>query len=550
MYIQSLLNSLTRPVVCIACLLSVYLYLYPIFNGCAFPATDASITSSLRNTFAQHVSFGREASFNTPPSLAPFRLLVLADPQLEGDSSLPKPQDALLPKLKKRWNKAIKAGSSERLQVGLTALQEAAFQDVWAALKGLRKRIDLFGNDYYLAHIFRTLNWWSKPTHVTVLGDLIGSQWVSDDEFEWRGWRYWNRVFAGGERVNEDVISLAEGEKEKVFGLDDAAWKKRVINIPGNHDIGYAGDISKTRMKRFERVFGKANWDIRFEYPRDANGSVERSVQPSIHMIVLNSMLLDTPALSDELQAQTVDYLNSIIFNRVRPVEDRASFTLLLTHVPLFKKKTVCVDPPFFDFWGADDGGGVYKPHGLKEQNHLSQGASEPGMLESVFGMKGDTNVPAQGRGRNGVILTGHDHEGCDVWHFIPVNSTYDSAEEDDQERQTQWEAVRWQDTDMSASHTGIREVTLRSMMGDFGGNAGLLSAWFDFDAGEWRYEIQMCKLGIQHSWWAVHVIDLIAATLIVANITLHGLQQVAAWPAPKAGKPLPIEKVVMRTKR
>jgi hypothetical protein len=52
-------------------------------------------------------------------------------------------------------------------------------------------------------------------------------------------------------------------------------------------------------------------------------------------------------------------------------------------------------------------------------------------------------------------------------------------------------------------------------MMGEFGGNAGLLSAWFDVDAGEWDYEITMCPAGVQHIWWAVHVLALV--TLIVS---------------------------------
>lgn len=535
MYLQSLLSHLTRLIVPTACLLSVYLYLYPVFHLCAFPAADGSFVSSFRDTVTQHV-FSSSNTAGTQTSVAPFRLLVLADPQLEGDTSLPKPEDGLLAKIKKHWNNIIDAKPSKRLESVKRALQEVLLRDAPDALKGLRKRIDLFGNDFYLAHIFRTLNWWSRPTHITVLGDLIGSQWVSDDEFEWRGWRYWNRMLAGADRVDDHLVTLEEGEKEKTFSLKDESWKNRVINIAGNHDIGYAGDISPMRMERFERAFGKANWDVRFEYPHDANETGFSSVRPSIHIIVLNSLMLDTPALSEDLQKETYEYLNSLISNRVNPVEDRSSFTLLLTHLPLFKKEGVCVDPPFFDFWGSDNGGGSYKPHGLKEQNHLSQPASEPGMLESLFGMKGDANAPAHGRGRNGVILTGHDHEGCDVWHFIPVNSTYHSGKDEDRDRQTQWEAVRWHDADMPSSHTGVREVTLRSMMGDFSGNAGLLSAWFDFETGEWRFNIQTCRLGVQHIWWTIHIVDIVAAALVLFRVIKQRLQK-PNQPAAQVGR-------------
>ena len=524
MSFQSLLSLSSRVLIPLACVLSFYLYLYPIFHGCAFPSRNRSVASSFTDTLAQHGLLGNQETDRFSPSLAPFRLLVLADPQLEGDSSLPKPHDALIPRARRRWTTVVNADSPSPIRVGVKQLQGLIAEDVWDALRGLRKRLDLIGNDYYLAHIFRALNWWSKPTHVTVLGDLIGSQWVKDDEFEWRGWRYWNRVFPGRQMVEDEITNAAKVGSTTIFSLGDISWKNRIINIAGNHDIGYAGDISSNRMERFERVFGKANWDVRFQYPTEKLRN-STSATPSIHLIVLNSLLLDTPAMSDELQAETIQYLNSVITTGVKPVEDRSSFTLLLTHLPLFKKEGVCIDPPYFDFWGSDDGGGVYKPHGLKEQNHLSQAASEPGMLESIFGMKGDTNVAGQGKGRSGVILTGHDHEGCDTWHYIPVNSTYDSPKIEDREKQTQWEAVRWQHADKTSSHTGVREVTLRSMMGDFGGNAGLLSAWFDFDAGEWQYEIQMCKFGVQHIWWAVHITDMVAIVLLLVNILLRLLQ-------------------------
>ena len=354
---------------------------------------------------------------------------------------------------------------------------------------------------------------------MTVLGDLIGSQWVKDEEFERRGWRYWNRVMKGGEKIGEDVTVLEDEEEEKVFGIDDESWKRRVVNIAGNHDIGYAGDISEARLERFERVFGKANWDVRFEYPRSE--SVDEGMEPpSIHMVVLNSLMLDTPALSTDIQGATYSYMNEVINNRLRPVEDTTSFTLTLTHLPLFKSAGVCVDPPHFEFWPDDGGGGVYHPRGLKEQNHLSRHASEPGLLESLYGMKGDVSAAAQGKGRYGLILNGHDHAGCDTFHYIRSNTTWNSSIETVEERKTEWSVSRWAETDLDNAYTGVREVTLRSMMGEFSGNAGLLSAWFDFQAGSWQYEIQTCKLGVQHIWWAVHILDLITvAVLLLAAV-------------------------------
>lgn len=546
MYIRSLLSlALLRVILPLALLSTTYLYLYPVFHGCAFPSiTHASEPlAGFRDALAQHLPTPLSFVSSEPPDAhasrrAPFRLLVLADPQIEGDSSLPSEEEMLTRRLRAHWNDVVYCDEGQRLSAVWIALKGLVVRDVPRALEALRKTVDLFGNDYYLAHIYRTLNWWAWPSHVTVLGDLIGSQWVSDDEFEWRGWRYWNRVLAGGERVEESIMSTGESEEEKVFGIEDARWKTRIVNIAGNHDIGYAGDISEARLERFERVFGKANWDVRFEYPATLNAS-DAAKPPSLHMVVLNSLMLDTPALSGDIQSATYDYLNDVINKRLRPVEDQTSFTLTLTHLPLFKKAGVCVDAPHFEFWGDDDGGGVYRPRGLKEQNHLSRHASEPGLLESLYGMKGDVAGVGQGKGRHGLILNGHDHAGCDTFHYIPTNETWNSSLEEVAERKTQWNVSRWQDTDLGNAHTGVREVTLRSMMGDFSGNAGLLSAWFDFQAGHWRYEIQTCRLGVQHIWWAVHSIDVAAVVLGLLALVDMLVRKTEKRQAPSGERPM-----------
>lgn len=516
MYILSFADRVLRFLVPLALCLTTYLYLYVIFHGCVFPSKDASSLSALSQTFSQHWPFAQTSDTKFNSSRAPFRLLVLADPQLEGDSSLPPPEDAFLAKLRRQWARLRTREGASIYPLVSEVTRQILLQDVPDALQEVRKRLDLFGNDYYLGHIYRTLHWWTQPTHVTVLGDLIGSQWVTDEEFEWRGWRYWNRVFKNGQRVQDEITSMVEENGEHIFDMADSAWTTKTINIAGNHDIGYAGDVSERRMERFERVFGKADWDVRFQHPQTRNDSEDASqVQPSIHLIVLNSLVLDGPALSNDIQSRGYDYLNTLISKRLRPVEDRSSFTLLLTHLPLYKKKGVCVDAPHFDYWGDDDGGGVYKPRGVKEQNHLSQFVSHQGTLEALFGMTGNVDAPAHGKGRNGLILTGHDHEGCDTWHFIPEKSTYTSTTDQSDQPKTTWDASHWTHANLSQSHTGVREITLRSMMGDYSGNAGMLSAWFDFESGEWEYDIQMCGLNVK-LWWAVHVIDIVCLVLLL----------------------------------
>lgn len=540
MYILSFAIRLLRLLVPFAICLTTYLYLYVVFHGCVFPSTDASSLNAWFHTFRQHWPFVQTSSDTIfGSSRAPFRLLVLADPQLEGDSSLPTAENAFFAKFNRQWTRIRTRDSAPLYPLLSEVTRQVLLRDLPDALQEARKRLDLFGNDYYLGHIYRTLHWWNQPTHVTVLGDLIGSQWVTDEEFEWRGWRYWNRVFNNGERVQDELISLTGEDGEKTYDMTDPVWTTKTINIAGNHDIGYAGDVSERRLDRFERVFGKANWDVRFQHPQVSNRSEDTFiVLPSIHLIVLNSLVLDGPALSRDIQGQSYDYLNTVISKRLRPVEDRSSFTLLLTHLPLHKAKGVCVDAPHFDYWGDDDGGGIYKPHGVKEQNHLSEYASHQGTLEALFGMTGNTDAPALGKGRKGLILNGHDHEGCDTWHSIPRNTIYTSTGTDGAEQpKTAWKAAPWKHANQSESHTGIREVTLRSMMGDYSGNAGLLSAWFDFESGEWEYDIQMCSLNVK-LWWAVHVIDLVCLILVIFVLGCYCLKSAEKTDQPTAEPP------------
>ena len=328
-----------------AILLTFCLYYYPAVLGC-FPPSVHLTSDGTR---------------------APFRLLVLADPQLEGDTSLPDPDAPYFPSLN-----ALFSENDALLEDGFfsslgNTTSQLLTSDVPKLLAATRKRIDLLGNDYYLAHIYRTLHWWSQPTHVTVLGDLLGSQWIDDEEFMRRGRRYWDRVFENGQRV-EDTIMEQVGRLEEL-GMDPA-WPRRIINVAGNHDIGYAGDFSEARLNRFESMFGKTNWDVTFTLSDSPSSSMpgesgenstrydatsESLAAPAIRLIVLNTMNLDGPVFSPELQSQTYSHINDNFIATSRPVEDRATFTILLTHIPLHKSAGTCVDAPFFSYWPSED---------------------------------------------------------------------------------------------------------------------------------------------------------------------------------------------------
>lgn len=450
---------------------SVYLYSYATVKGCQFPAP-------------------RTGDLNIIDNQPPFRLLALGDPQLEGDTSIEHiSRDSYsFSKLREDLR-----GPDNVISVISSASSDFFRHSILITLRALRKTIDLIGNDFYLAHVYKTLKWQTNPTHVAVLGDLLGSQWISDEEFDRRAWRYWKRVFKGGVRVEENITAEPTIE---VLG-EDKEWKRRVINIAGNHDVGYAGDLTKSRLIRFERSFGASNWEIVFQLPTTNEKS------SYLRLVILNSMILDTPALDEELQKETYEFLNNVI-TRSEPVENRSVGTILLTHIPLYKKEGICVDSPYFSF---GNGGR------LREQNHLSEHVSRS-LLEGLFGLSGNREAPFNGLGRNGIIINGHDHEGCDVWHYLPRTSS-------EQDPNTQeWNASPFEDslllrqkyTTQSESIPGIREVTLRSMMGEYGGWGYLISGWVDSETQEWTFEVNKCSAGVQHIWWAVHILILITA--------------------------------------
>lgn len=519
-----------------AVITTTLLYLYPVFFGCEFPPPRKPRAHCYLNS-SQNAKRPSAAT-----NIAPFRLLAFGDPQLEGDSSLPNRDDSFFPGLDHLRQIDRTASLDYNYHAVRAAYQETWHRDIPLLLWSYRKRLDLWGNDYYLAHIYRTLHWWLQPTHVAVLGDLLGSQWLSNEEFENRSGRFWNRVFRGGRRVEDEVTGHGRGHIE-VLG-EDAAWSRRVITVPGNHDVGYAGHLSHERMERFEKQFGKTNWDVTFALPPNVNSSTQAtdgitsktasvfsgaSSQPSIRLVAFNSMNLDGPVMDPSIQEKTYTYVNDAIARSPSVTRSKNTLTLVLTHIPLYKPAGVCADAEYFTYH-ADTGG-------LRAQNQLSRSASST-ILEGLLGLSSNPLTPGGGLGRNGLILTGHDHEGCDVYHHASSTAPRDGEE---------WTAAPWESFDSrnvraEEGTPGVREVTLRSMMGEYSGNAGMISAWFDDEAGEWRVEVAMCPAGVQHIWWGVHGLDLATVGLLLAAVVAGIFEAVGDMRARRRRSGLPVE--------
>lgn len=528
------------------CFLSTaYLYAYPVFKGCAFPTPESlnspsssSATPHLKNAFLNTVLSHTPLSGAVAHRLPTFRLLAVGDPQLEGSTSIDLEAENF-----PHFHKVIDVYRSHdlplkwRIGEGLKELGFFVRRDLWSTIKNYRKRVDLWGNDLYIKHLVRIISWWTKPTHVSVLGDLLGSQWIDDSEFEARTWRFWHRVFPEYSKIEErdmhrkDRYGGVRGKKIHKLGVKDEEaeqWTKRLINLPGNHDIGYGGDITKQRVERYESAFGPVNYELEFYAPVNVS-LYNRSLDeiPKLRVVVLNNMNLDAPVLDTSLQSETYTYINSVIAASP-PVGTTSTFTLLLTHIPLHKKAGVCVDGPLFRHHTTPNREDIL-PGGIQEQNHLSEHSSN-GILTGIFGMSSELSAPAAGVGRPGMVLTGHDHEGCDVWHF--VNQTLDTRSVNSHKLEKSWEALRIDDAKEAGipgapEMPGLREVTVRSAMGDFGGNIGLLSLSFNAQTWEWESQFSNCALGHTAIWWTVHIADLIVFGLATVWYVLDFLARI-----------------------
>lgn len=298
-----------------------------------------------------------------------------------------------------------------------------------------RKRIDIVGNDMFLAHIVRTVKWWTRPDAVLVLGDLLSSQWISDNAFFERVERY-KRIFP----------QSTEGPV--------------LYNLSGNHDIGYHGEMSSQRVDRFCRAFGKLNFIEHFTDNRNR----------SWRLVLVNSLSLDGPAVGP-YQDETFEFLRRVQF------ESYNGSTVLLTHIPLYKQPGVCQDAPHTEY---------YFNGAIKEQNHLSYESSIR-LLRSAFSDGG------------GIILTGHDHEGCATSYTVGARAT---------------------DLIIEPGLGGvIPEITVRSVMGEFGGNAGLVSGVWNDGLEAYEFFCDLCPFHVQHIWWIANVSGLVGLAMASAYI-------------------------------
>ena len=143
--------------------------------------------------------------------------------------------------------------------------------------------------------------------------------------------------------------------------------------------------------------------------------------------------------------------------------------------------------------------------------------------------MNKDRGASGKGLGRQGLVLNGHDHEGCHAHHSLDFDSNGESVV-NEAIKYSEW---RKDSTSPLKDRKRLEEITVRSMMGSFDGNAGLLSAWWDLDREEWRFEYASCMAGVQHIWWAVHVLDIVVFAIGWLALT-EAIMEDVLKPSPK----------------
>ncbi|KAF8950943.1 hypothetical protein BGZ46_004246 [Entomortierella lignicola] len=326
----------------------------------------------------------------------------------------------------------------------------------------------------------------NSPTHICVLGDLFSSQWIDNEEFKIRLARY-QSIFR--DPATHSIYSTTTHPNNDIPIL---------INVTGNHDIGYGYDISQARLDRWEQVFGKSNFVSSIVIPSSEDLKDSQSPR-KLHFVVLNTMLLDGPSSDENLRGQTWQFLQDAAELKTKNPEDKI---VILTHIPFHKEQGICVDTPDIH---------VHWDNTIIEQTMLTPNTTT-WILENL---------------KPDFVLNGHDHFGCDVVHI---------RSSDQESGQDSWVAHSTSEfLDEKINQQGlvsVREVTQRSMMAEFGGYSGLFEIRVtEENPDKIEFHYSACGFYKDLYVWIVIVTAIIAVVVWV----LIGLYRIQASILPKS---------------
>ncbi|CAK6447810.1 unnamed protein product [Pipistrellus nathusii] len=228
--------------------------------------------------------------------------------------------------------------------------------------------LDKLRREWQMERAFQTALWLLQPEVVFILGDIF-------DEGKWSSPQAWA----------DDVERF-----QKMFRHPDHVQLKVVV---GNHDIGFHYQMSRYRIKRFEKVF---NPERLFSWK-------------GINFVMVNSVALegDGCSICSEAEAELVDISHRLNCSReeLRPGRcgdgqpPPASAPVLLQHFPLYR-------PSDANCSGEDAAPPEEKAVPFKERyDVLSREASQ----KLLWWL------------RPRLVLSGHTHSGCEVLHGAQV---------------------------------------------------------------------------------------------------------------------------------
>ncbi|KAJ1971020.1 hypothetical protein H4R35_005515 [Dimargaris xerosporica] len=357
-------------------------------------------------------------------------------------------------------------------------------------------RWDLWFNDHYLRHVVKSLYTETHPTHIAVMGDIFSNQYISDEEFKLRLERF---QWATGQAKTPSRFLPSH------FPL---------VNLSGNHDIGYGKDITEAMLHRWQSSFGQVNHEFWL---------CAAQQRPTHRVVVLNTQNLD-PSRNQDLRNASWTFLQQQVATQWHT--QFAQPLLLLMHIPLYKPHGLCVDGPEIN-WNH-------------RQEVIDQTMLSPWVSKYILYCLRPT-----------LILTGHDHEGCKLTHHIQALKTFNTKPIKNTTLHA-WCHAPWDTLEQelatidslitytSASHESLPrplktssvkqlqtsrqwllpELTLRSVMGDYGGYSSLLEISTtapNNNTDPFVYYYQECSLG--H-----HIFIRMLLLLDLALICFYGL--------------------------
>ncbi|KAJ2473316.1 hypothetical protein GGI02_000939 [Coemansia sp. RSA 2322] len=302
-------------------------------------------------------------------------------------------------------------------------------------------KYDLLVNDYYQHHVYKATIAAFCPHYVVTMGDIFSSQWVSKDEYNRRLQRFrW---------ISHQIDSSNRPTRSNHI----------YYYMAGNHDIGYGEETEAYHINRFASNFGPLNT----EWLTRVDGKLHR-------FAILNAMNLDKTRHA-EYRAQAWSFVKHLAAERQQNPEIPL---ILFSHIPLHKQADACTAAA----------GTRYLDGFVEYQDYLSPTTSAYLLhcLAPVF------------------VLSGHDHDGCRAAHTVKADAGYGIAlgnsgkllrlskdlcgmsPEDLDNYQASIEAFAHQTVAPATGFNGTAgtstwdtlEVTVRSVMGAYGGAAGV----------------------------------------------------------------------------